>query len=284
MKPKPDVIIFSNQKGGVGKTTLTRELGIYLASRKHFVLLIDCDPQGNLTRGLVEQPGPGLYEALTGTSTQSAECWAGSALNFTKINDNLQLLTGDVRLASLEKSLISEIDCYLKLKELLASDHFKKYDLILLDTPPSLGVLTVNALTAANHIIIPMKPALYTLQGTNDLMATVAKVRKTLNKGLNLLGVIINGFESVPVITRQIKSEIEQSFGNKVFKTVLSKSIKLEEAIAEQKGVTELKKLDRSRAKEEVSRIGAELLVRLGMQAKHSNTLSARQAREVRNG
>jgi len=255
MKPKTDVIIFSNQKGGVGKTTLTRELGIYLASRKHFVLLIDCDPQGNLTRGLIEQPGPGLYEALT-----------GGALNFTKLNDNLHLLTGDVRLASLEKSLISEIDCYLKLKELLASEHFKKYDLILLDTPPSLGVLTVNALTAANHIIIPMKPAIYTLQGTNDLMATVAKVRKTLNSGLNLLGVIVNGFESVPVITRQIKSEIESSFGNKVFKTHLSKSIKIEEAIAEQKGVTELKRIDRSRAKQEVSRIGAELLVRLGEQ------------------
>jgi len=253
MKQKPDVIIFSNQKGGVGKTTLTRELGIYVASRDLFTLLIDCDPQGNLTRGLVEQPGLGLYEALT-----------GSAINFTTINTNLHLLTGDVRLASLEKSLIGEIDAYLKLKELLASDHFKKYDLILLDTPPSLGVLTVNALTAAHNIIIPMRPALYTLQGTNDLMSTVSKVRKTLNKGLNLLGVIINGFESVPVITRQIKSEIEQSFGNKVFKTVLSKSIKLEEAIAEGKGVTELKKLDRSRAKEEVARIGSELLVRLG--------------------
>jgi len=260
------VIVFGNQKGGVGKTTTVREEGIYLASRELFILLIDCDPQGNLTRGLVEEPGQGLYEALT-----------GSALNFTEIKTNLHLLTGDVRLASLEKSLIGEIDAYLRLKELLASDHFKKYDLILLDTPPSLGVLTVNALTAADHIIIPMRPALYTLQGTNDLMATVAKVRKTLNSGLNLLGVIINGFESVPVITRQIKSEIESSFGNKVFKTVLSKSIKIEEAIAEQKGVTELKKLDRSRAKEEVASIGAELLVRLGFEAKHSNTLSARQ-------
>jgi len=259
MKPKPDVIIFSNQKGGVGKTTLTRELGIYLASRELFTLLIDCDPQGNLTRGLVEHPGPGLYEALT-----------GSALNFTKLHDNLHLLTGDVRLASLEKSLIGEIDCYIKLKELLASDYFKKYDLILLDTPPSLGVLTVNALIAADHIIIPMRPALYTLQGTNDLMSTVAKVRKTLNPDLNLLGVIINAYESIPVITRQIKREIEQSFGNKVFETHLSKSIKLEEAIAEQKGVTELKKKRYSRSKEEVARIGAELLVRLGFEGGRS--------------
>jgi chromosome partitioning protein len=251
---KKDVIIFSNQKGGVGKTTLTRELGIYLAGRGRTVLLIDCDPQGNLTRGLTEEDdaGPGLYEAIE-----------GGAINFTKINENLELLRGDVRLASLEKSLIGEIDAYLKLKELLCSDHFKKYELILLDTPPSLGVLTINALTAANYIIIPMRPALYTLQGTNDLMNAVSKVKKTLNPELNLLGVIINGFESIPVITREITKEIEESFKDKLFKTVLSKSIKIEEAIAEKAGVTELKKLDKSRAKDEVARIGSELLVRL---------------------
>jgi len=101
-------------------------------------------------------------------------------------------------------------------------------------------------------------------------MSTVAKVRKTLNPDLNLLGVIINAYESIPVITRQIKREIEQSFGNKVFETHLSKSIKLEEAIAEQKGVTELKKKRYSRSKEEVARIGAELLVRLGFEGGRS--------------
>jgi chromosome partitioning protein len=252
---KKDVIIFSNQKGGVGKTTLTRELGIYLAGRGRMVLLIDCDPQGNLTRGLTEEDNacPGLYEAIE-----------GGAISFTRINENLELLRGDVRLASLEKSLIGEIDAYLKLKELLTSEHFNKYELILLDTPPSLGVLTINALTAANYIIIPMRPALYTLQGTNDLMSAVSKVKKTLNPELNLLGVIINGFESIPVITREITKEIEESFKDKVFKTVLSKSIKIEEAIAEKTGVTELKKLDKSRAKDEVARIGTELLLRLG--------------------
>jgi len=250
---KPDVIIFSNQKGGVGKTTLTRELGIYLAGRGRLVLLIDCDPQGNLTKSLLEDPGSGFYEALE-----------GGALNFKNINENLELLSGDVRLASLEKSLIGEIDAYLKLKELLTSEHFKKYDLILLDTPPSLGVLTVNALTAADYIIIPMRPALYALQGTNDLMSAVAKVKKTLNPELKLLGVIINGYESIPVITQELKKEIEDNFKDMVFGTVLSKSIKLEEAIAEQKGVTQLRKMDRSRSCEEVSRIGAELLVRLG--------------------
>ena len=251
---KKDVVIFSNQKGGVGKTTLTRELGIYLAGRGRTVLLIDCDPQGNLTRGLTEEDdGLGLYEAIE-----------GGALSFKNIKENLDLLSGDMRLSSLGKSLIGEIDAYLKLKELMYCEHFNKYELILLDTPPSLGVLTINALTAANYLVIPMRPALYTLQGTNDLMAAVAKVRKTLNPELNLLGVIINGYESIPVITQELTKEIEQSFKEKVFKTHLSKSIKLEEAIAERQGVTELKKLDKSRAREEVFRIGAELLVRLG--------------------
>ena len=254
---KPDVIIFSNQKGGVGKSTLSRELGIYLTSRGHNILLVDCDPQGNLTKSLLEEEdtSPGLYEALT-----------GDAIYFKEITEHLSILTGDFRLSSLEKSLIGEIDCYTRLKELFATIHFKAFDLILIDTPPSLQVLTLNALAAADYIIIPMRPTLYSMQGTNDLMSTIAKVKKNLNPDLKLLGVIINGFESIPVITKEIRAEIKESFKDKVFKQVLSKTIKLEEAIAEKKGVIHLNKLDRSRAKQEVSRIGVELLARLGLQ------------------
>jgi len=255
---QPDVIIFSNQKGGVGKSTLSRELGIYLASRGHNILLVDCDPQGNLSKSLLEEnetTGPGLYEALT-----------GDAILFKEITEHLSILTGDFRLSSLEKSLIGEIDCYTRLKELFETNHFKAFDIIFLDTPPSLQVLTLNALAAADYIIIPMRPTLYSMQGTNDLISTIAKVKKNLNPELNLLGVIINGFESIPVITREIKNEIKESFGDKVFEQVLSKTIKLEEAIAEKKGVIHLRKLDRSRAKQEVSRIGVELLARLGLQ------------------
>ena len=255
---KPDVIIFSNQKGGVGKSTLSRELGIYLSSINHNVLLVDCDPQGNLSKSLLEDneaTGPGLYEALT-----------GDAILFKEITEHLSVLTGDFRLSALEKSLIGEIDCYTKLKELFSSIHFKAFDLILLDTPPSLQVLTLNALACADYIIIPMRPTLYSMQGTNDLMSTIAKVKKNLNPELKLLGVIINGFESIPVITKEISKEINESFKDKVFKQVLSKTIKLEEAIAEKKGVIHLKRLDRSRAKQEVSRIGVELLARLGLQ------------------
>jgi chromosome partitioning protein len=98
-------------------------------------------------------------------------------------------------------------------------------------------VLTINALTAAEFVVVPMNPALYSMQGTNDLMATMTKVRRNLNGNLKILGVVINAFDSVPVITRQIKKEIEESFLRLVFKTTISKSIKIEEAIAQQKGV-----------------------------------------------
>jgi chromosome partitioning protein len=245
-------VIFSNQKGGVGKTTLTRELGIYVASRDHAVLLVDCDPQGNLTKSLTESAESGLYEALT-----------SEGLRLTAVDEKLSLLAGDFRLALLEKSLIGEIDAYSRLRALLADVKLSAFDYVFLDTPPSLGVLTVNALAAADHLVIPMNPSLYSMQGSNDLLRTVSKVHANLNPALSLIGVIINAFDSIPTITRQIRSEIEGSFGEKVFATVLSKSIKLEEAIASGKGVIHHGHLGGSRAAVEVKALGDELLSRL---------------------
>jgi chromosome partitioning protein len=245
-------VIFSNQKGGVGKTTLTRELGIYLSSLGRRVLLVDADPQGNLTKSLVEQAEGGLYAALT-----------DEGLRLTAIDANLSLLGGDFRLALLEKSLIGEIDAYTRLRALLADSALSSFDLIFIDTPPSLGVLTINALAASSHLVVPMNPSLYSMQGTNDLLRTVSKVRSNLNPALSLCGVIINAFDSVPTITRQIRAEIEGSFGDKVFSTVLSKSIRIEEAIATRKGVIHHAHLGSSRVAEEVKALGDELLSRL---------------------
>lgn len=257
------IIIFSNQKGGVGKTTLTRELGIYLASLGKKLLLVDCDPQGNLTKSLTDEESgtglskAGLYEAIT-----------EGQIDLIKIDSNLYLLSGDKRLALLEKNLIGEIDCYTRLKHLFTDEMFSTFEYIFLDTPPSLGVLTINALTSAEHIVIPMNPSMYSMQGTNDLFDTVSKVRSSLNPDLNLLGVIINSYESIPVITRQIRLEIKETFNTKVFKTVLSKSIKIEEAIVSKQGVIFHKKLDKSRVKDEVCFIGDELLNRLNVSVK----------------
>jgi chromosome partitioning protein len=249
------VIIFPNQKGGVGKTTISRELTIFTASLGRKVCIIDSDPQGNLSKSLVSEEDitTGLYEALD-----------NQAYELMLVNGNLRLLAGDKRLAALEKSLIGEMDAFTRLKDLLADELFAGFDYIFIDSPPSLGILTGNGLVAATHFVIPMSPALYTLQGTNDLMDTVSKVRRNLNPGLKLLGVIINAYDSKPVITRQITEEIRESFGDIVFSAHLSKTIKIEEAIAQKIGVTELKRLDRSRAREEVTAIGNELLRRLG--------------------
>jgi chromosome partitioning protein len=248
----PRTVIFSNQKGGVGKTTLTRELGIYVASRGHGVLLVDCDPQGNLTKSLLEGSDGGLYDALT-----------TDGLPPLKLDERLSLFAGDFRLALLEKSLIGEIDAYSRLRALLRDEKLSAFDYIFLDTPPSLGVLTVNALAAASDLVIPMNPSLYSMQGTNDLLRTVSKVHANLNPTLSLLGVIINAFDSIPTITRQIRSEIEASFGDKVFAAVLSKSIKLEEAIASRKGVIHHAHIGSSRVAVEVKALGDELLSRL---------------------
>ena len=248
------VTAISNQKGGVGKTTLTRELGIYLSSKGKRTLVIDLDPQANLTRSLTDIPSTGsgtggCHEALKGQSYEISE-----------VQPSLSLLAGDIKMAMLEKTLIAEIDAHTRLKELLEHDgNISSFEYNLIDSPPSLGALTVNTLTATEYLIIPMNPSLYSMQGTNDLMQTVAKVRKSLNSELKLLGVIINAYDQIPVITREIRTEIETSFGEKVFSTVLSKSIKIEEAIAARAGVI----ASSCKSRDEIEHIGEEFIKRL---------------------
>lgn len=248
-------IIFTNQKGGVGKSTTCRECGFYLASRGFRTLFIDCDPQGNLTKSLTEEEGKGLFEALE-----------DGLISIQNVSDGLFLLSGDFRLSLLEKRYLGELDAYSRVQDLLSAEEFQNFDFILFDTPPSLNILTLNALSAADHLILPMKPSLYSMQGTNDLMNAVSKVKKTLNPSLSILGVIINEFNPIPVITRQIREEIEGAFGETVFETVISKSIKIEEAIALKEGVVNLPGKE-IKIRDEVYSLGDEILSRLGVGA-----------------
>ena len=243
-------LIFTNQKGGVGKTTLTREIGICLSIMGKRILLIDSDPQGNLTKSLTETIGKGLYEAFEESFVEPLE-----------IRENLFLLSGDQRLAALEKRYLGEVDAYGKLSSLFENQIFYSYDLILIDSPPSLGVMTLNGLAAADCFVIPLRPALYSLQGTNDLLSSVAKVKKSLNPGLELLGVMINDYLAGPVISKQIKAEILESFGDKVFSMIISRTIKVEEAIASLKGVVE----DPSKIGFEIETLSSQLLERLSI-------------------
>jgi len=225
-------IIFTNQKGGVGKTTLTRELGIALSQSGRSVLLIDSDPQGNLTKSLLDSSrddyeGPGLYEAFEGEDVRPL-----------KLRPTLSLLAGDSRLAALEKRYLGDVDAYSKLSDLFDRGGFDA-DLVLIDSPPSLGIMTLNGLASADYFVIPLRPALYSLQGTNDLLSSVAKVKKSLNPSLELLGVVINDYLPGPIISRQLRAEIAEGFGEKLFATVLSRTVKVEEAIASRRGVVE---------------------------------------------
>lgn len=247
-------IIFTNQKGGVGKTTLCRNIGWQLAVLGYKVLLIDADGQGNLTKSFTDEEVSGLYEAL-----------GGNGVHFHEIRENLSLLSGSKKLSLLEKQLASEIDGYTRFKELLTGDEFASFDLVFIDSPPSLGMLTANGLAAAEHLVIPMNASLFSMHGTNDLMETVGKVIKTFNQDLSLLGVVINTYDMVPVISRQIREEIIESFKEIMFKTVIHKSIKIEEAVALQCGVSELTGSGTQKVRNEIKALSAELIVRLGM-------------------
>jgi chromosome partitioning protein len=234
----------------VGKTTLTRELGIVLAESGHRVLLLDSDPQGNLTKSLCDHQGPGLYEAFEGEGAKPL-----------KLRDNLDLLSGDARLSALEKHYLGDVDAYTKLASLFEeAQELADYDAVLIDSPPSLGIMTLNGLVAASHFIIPLRPALYSLQGTNDLLNSVAKVKKNLHPGLELLGVVVNDYLTGPIISRQIREEIIQAFGQRVFATVISRTIKIEEAIASRQGVIE----GPGRIAQEFRSLGSEFQSRLG--------------------
>lgn len=246
-------IIFTNQKGGVGKTTMTRELGIACAKQGFSVLLVDSDPQGNLSESLVStHEQAGLYEALEGEPYELID-----------ISDRLNLLCASRYLSSLEKRYLGEVDAYEKFVALCADPTIASHDLIFIDSPPSLGVMTLNGLAAATHFVVPLRPGLYSLQGTNDLLASVAKVKKSLNPDLELLGVVMNDYLTGPVISRQIHAEVTEAFGMRVFSTVINRTIKVEEAIASRTGLVGTS----SKIAGQITALAAELLERLGLQA-----------------
>jgi chromosome partitioning protein len=248
------IVAFANQKGGVGKTTTCRELGIYLASQGKKILFTDVDPQGNLTKGLIENDNKnGLFEALT-----------GDKYLLKPVSKNVWILSGDNRLTGLSKSLVGEIDCYTRLKDVFEGERFKDFDYIFVDSRPAFDTLTINGLSACTDVIIPMSPGEYTLQGTNDLMSSISKVKRNYNPSIKITGVIINAYDTRPLVTREIKEEIEEVFGDKVFSVTLSKTTKVEEAISEKVGIIYLKNSSGLKIKKELTLVGNELLQRLG--------------------
>lgn len=221
------IITIANQKGGVGKTTTSINLAAAFAFMGNKTLLIDMDPQANSTVSYLNLRDVDLssYDFLEDDSLEFKDVVKESGII------NLSILPASISLAKLESKLIGEIDGHFRLKDKL--DRIKyNFDFIIIDTPPTLGLITINSFVAASHLIIPIQSSYYALEGTDDLLETFEKVRARSNPNLELLGVLVTLFDKRIVIAKDSLSHIRKLFGQKVFKTVISKNVRLEESPA----------------------------------------------------
>lgn len=221
------ILAIANQKGGVGKTTTAINLAAALAFRGHATLLIDLDPQANTSMSYVDmrQVAASMYDAIS-----DGHCALSSVIIPSTVA-NLQIAPARIGLAKLEGKLVGEIDAHFRLKDRIDTvrDRFAH---IIIDCPPTLGLLTVNALVAATHLLIPIQSSYFALEGTDDLLETVEKVRSRANPGLQILGVLITMHDRRTSLARDIRQQIQSVFGSKVFRTVITKSVRLEESPA----------------------------------------------------
>ncbi len=219
------VIAVLNQKGGVGKTTTAVNLAAYLAKAGQKILLIDLDPQGNATSGL------GIDKlTLEGTSYQAlVESASFESVAMQTDTPNLTLIPTNADLAGVEIQLANVTSRETKLRDFLqASTHV--YDVVLIDCPPSLGLLTVNALTAATDVLIPVQTEYYAMEGLSQLIQVIQRVQHGLNPTLQILGVVMTMFDGRTSLSEQVKAEIVRVFGDLVFDTVIPRNVRLAEA------------------------------------------------------
>jgi chromosome partitioning protein len=218
-----NIIAVLNQKGGVGKTTTTINLAAYLARTGRSVLVCDMDPQGNTTSGLginKNDLDSTLYDVLFSRT--------GADKTIKEVSTvGIYLLPSNAELAGAEIELVQSPHREFKLKEALKS---LEYDFILIDCPPSLGLLTINALTAADQVLIPVQTEYYAMEGLSQLLSVIQQVRQALNPNLNILGIVITLYDKRTSLSAQVKEELESHFGDKVLKTIIPRNIRLAEA------------------------------------------------------
>lgn len=216
-------LVFANQKGGVGKTTSSVNLGAYLAEMGKKVLLIDFDPQGNMTSSVGADPLlDGIYEVISGKVSLF------EAIQKTEL-ENLYIVGSDINLAGANVELASVDGREYFLKRHL-DQIVHEWDYIIIDCPPSLGVLTVNGLVAADYVVVPLQCEFFALEGLSMLMRTITNIQRSLNKDLDLLGVVFTMYDSRTRLSNDVVADVTEYFKEKVFKSFIPRNVRLSEA------------------------------------------------------